>query len=369
MTVDPRFERSVHRWLRAYPRRWRRERADEVTALLADLARPGATRLGIGSALGLVRAGWATRSRNRPPLRHALPYLLVDRRVPARYRAWVRDDIEGEGSPLRVLLSAAAVLATVLVVIPLASGGRPHGPSGGTMAALLGMSIGILARGPRVIRQRARKHLVPEVGEEVTAETLLFGWVLRDRLMARRTTGVLTLGLAVATVAVVTACLVAPTTLGAESCGTGCVGTVTADRDGAPVGLAAVLVVALVAGLLAALVARTRLRRLVPLRHPQHSRRLVAPTPRHRMIVLVATAHAVGIAWLEGSGRADLFFTVGVALAALVALPGMLVAWRAAETGPDDLALVDVLTIAAKGGIPPADTYQEGLVPAQLATD
>jgi hypothetical protein len=367
MTIDPRFERSVRRWLRAYPRRWRRERADEMTALLADLAQPDATRLGVRTGLGLVRAGWATRARTRPPLRHVLAYRLLDRRVPAPYRAWARDDIEGEGSPVRVLLSVAAVLAIVLVVLPLVTGGSPHGPSGSTVGALLGMSIGILTRGPRMIRNRARKHLVPDAGEEVTSDTLLFGWVLRDRVAARGTAGLVAISLSVAGVAAAAAYLVAPTALASGPCGPSCVETISAARDGAPPTI--VLAVALVAGLLAAFRARRLLRRLVPLRNPQHSRRIIAPTPRHRAIAVVATACAVGIAWLEGSGRADLFFAVGIAVVVLVGLPVALVARHVAQTGPDDLALVDVRTIAVRGKLPPVDTFQESLVPALLATD
>ena len=57
MTIDPRFERSVRRYLRAYPRRWRLRRADEMVALLADLADPGATRVDVRTAAGLVRRG------------------------------------------------------------------------------------------------------------------------------------------------------------------------------------------------------------------------------------------------------------------------------------------------------------------------
>ena len=107
MTIDPRFERSVRRYLRAYPRRWRLRRADEMVALLADLADPGATRVDVRTAAGLVRSGWATRARTRPPLRHVLAYRLFDRRVPAQYRGWVRDDLEGASAPLRVLVSVS----------------------------------------------------------------------------------------------------------------------------------------------------------------------------------------------------------------------------------------------------------------------
>ncbi|NUU16375.1 hypothetical protein HP550_03825 [Cellulomonas humilata] len=369
MTVDPRFERSVHRWLRAYPRRWRRERAAEVTALLADLAGPDATRLSAGTVVGLVRAGWATRLRTRPPLRHVLAYRLIDRRVPAPYRGWVSDDIEGEGSPLRVLLNVAVVVAVVSVLLPLAIGDRPHTLSGGSLSAVFAMSLGFLLRGSRVRRARGRKHLVPEAGEELTSETLLFGWVLRDRLTARGTTGLLIVGLATAALAALAACLAAPTALGAASCGHSCVATVSAGRDGVPVPLTVALVSAVALGGLAGLHARATLRRLVPLRPVQHSRRLVAPTPRHRAIVLVLTAGAVGIAWIEGTGRVDLFFSVAVAVAVLLALPALVVAWRVARTGPDDLAFVDVWSIVSTGRLPRVDAVEEGLVPALLATD
>lgn len=46
-----------------------------------------------------------------------------------------------------------------------------------------------------------------------------------------------------------------------------------------------------------------------------------------------------------------------------------MVTWRVARTGPDDLAFVDVWSIVSTGGLPRVDTYQEGLVPALLATD
>ena len=55
---------------------------------------------------------------------------------------------------------------------------------------------------------------------------------------------------------------------------------------------------------------------------------------------------------------------------ALLALPTLLVAWRTARSGPDDLALVDVLTDRRdRGRLPRVDTYREGLVPALVATD
>ncbi|CAN5168667.1 hypothetical protein BH11ACT1_BH11ACT1_16650 [soil metagenome] len=70
-------------------------RAAEVTAVLADIAGPGARRLDVAAAFGLVRGGWATRWREHPPLRVYLGYRLYDRPIPVEYREWARDDIEG----------------------------------------------------------------------------------------------------------------------------------------------------------------------------------------------------------------------------------------------------------------------------------
>ncbi|MFS0699641.1 hypothetical protein AB6N24_06660 [Cellulomonas sp. 179-A 4D5 NHS] len=103
MRPDARFARSAALWLRAYPRRWRQARGAEVAAVLADLAPPGARRLDVGTALGLLVAGWATRARQHPPLGAWLRYRLLRERLPRRYRPWVRDDVEGRWFPLRFL--------------------------------------------------------------------------------------------------------------------------------------------------------------------------------------------------------------------------------------------------------------------------
>jgi len=340
-----------------------------MVALLADLAAPGATRLDVRTAAGLVRSGWATRARTRPPLQHALAYRLLDRRVPARYRGWVRDDLEGASAPLRVLVSVAFVVVVVSVLIPLVSGDRPRTPSMGTVAAVLGMSVGLLARGPWQQRKQARKHLTPEPGEQLTADSVLFGMVMRDRLTARGTVGMVAVAVAAVGLAAVAACLLAPTRLGVDDCGAACVETVTEARGSVSAALPAALAAALLAGVLASLLAGRHLRRLVPVRPAQHARRLVPPTSRHVMLLATISACVLGVAWIEGSGRADLFFSVAVATGALVTLPGLLMSWRTARSGPDDLALVDVLTIAVTGGLPRVDTYREGLVPALVSTD
>ena len=139
------FERSVACWLRTYPRRWRQVRGAEVTAVLADLAGPGARRLDARTALGLVLAGWATRWREHPPPRLWWRYWVLRRRLPRPYRAWTRDDVEGFWFPLRMNLALPFVplwlawglasprpldrwgfsaLAVVLALVVLAGWGR-----------------------------------------------------------------------------------------------------------------------------------------------------------------------------------------------------------------------------------------------------
>ena len=143
---------------------------------------------------------------------------------------------------------------------------------------------------------------------------------MRDRLTARGTVGMAAVAVGTVGLAAVVAWLLAPTGLGVESCGTGCFGTVTEARGGVPPALFAVLAAALLAGVLAAVLARRHLRRLVPLRPAQHARRLVPPTSRHVLLVATISACVLGVAWLEGTGRADLFFSVGVAVGALLTL-------------------------------------------------
>ena len=87
------------------------------------------------------------------------------------------------------------------------------------------------------------------------------------------------------------------------------------------------------------------------------------------MLLAVIGVHPVGMAWIEGTGRTDLFLSVGFAVGALLFLPVLLVAWRAARSAPDDVALTDVVTIAMLARQPQVDRYCEGLVPAVVATD
>jgi len=110
------FDRSVRFWLRAYPRRWRAVRADEVVEVLTDLAGPDARRVGARTALGLVAAGVAARWRMRPPTRVVARYRLQGLRPPAAYDPWLRDDLDGIFYGVRELIWRAPFLAALVAV-------------------------------------------------------------------------------------------------------------------------------------------------------------------------------------------------------------------------------------------------------------
>lgn len=87
------FERSVRRWMNAYPRRWRVMFGDDLVATALELADPGQRRLGLREGLALVRGGWALRRRERPPLRVRMltGFGRVSARDRAAHRAWIVD--------------------------------------------------------------------------------------------------------------------------------------------------------------------------------------------------------------------------------------------------------------------------------------
>lgn len=91
---DPRYERWVRFWLRAFPKRYRAVHTEEILGTLADVEPPGVTRPGAATAVDLVRAGWAERLRSRPPLWRWCWYRLGGK-LPPQYRAWLLDDLQG----------------------------------------------------------------------------------------------------------------------------------------------------------------------------------------------------------------------------------------------------------------------------------
>jgi hypothetical protein len=362
---DPRFERSVAFWLRAYPRRWRAARGAEVQALVADLAVPGATRLGLRSAVGLVAAGWATRWRTRPPLRDYLLYVGFDRRIPARYRAWAADDLEGPLAPLRIGLRGPGAALLAFAAIQR----RWHLPVDLVFVGML-MAVYVatwLAFGARRLESSRRKHLVPSLGEPLVAGTRVYEWVSRDRVAA--TAGALAAMVCTAAVGVaaLTTWSLAPHGVAFVGCqpepGAVCFETVSALRDGiGPVGLA-VLAAAAAVGVGGARLAVRRLRRTVPLRPVQVARRLVGFGVERTVATAVAGAVVLADLLAEGAGRIDLWAAPVLAVVALVLLPTTVVAWRSARRGPVDLAWADVRRIAWTGRAPVVDQCGTGLVP------
>ncbi|GIG36960.1 hypothetical protein [Cellulomonas pakistanensis] len=180
--VDPAFARSVDRWLRAYPRRWRAARAGEITAVLADLAEPGARRLDLRSGLGLVRAGWATRWREHPPLLAYLGYVLLELRLDPRYRDWVRDDLDGPWYTARQLLRTSPVLVVVVVLGALDGNAFPSDALPVFAPTMLGM---IALYGRQWTTRTVARQLVVQPGEVVTPSGLIPGRVARPRIEAR----------------------------------------------------------------------------------------------------------------------------------------------------------------------------------------
>jgi hypothetical protein len=128
---DRAFARSARFWLRAFPRRWRAVHLDEALAVLAELALPGARRVGAREAVAMVRSGWATRWRGHPGPMTWLAYRLLDLRVPSRYRGWAHDDITGVLYPVRldgpvpVVVPIGGEVPVGAVAAPAPLGGPP----------------------------------------------------------------------------------------------------------------------------------------------------------------------------------------------------------------------------------------------------
>jgi hypothetical protein len=110
--------------LRAFPRRYRAARAEELRGAVADAADAGdAGAYDLRAMADIVRAGWAERRRTRPPLGAYLRYRQGGRLAP-RWHPWMLDDLQG-WFPLR---RAAVVTASYLLFMAVAVGaaaGRP----------------------------------------------------------------------------------------------------------------------------------------------------------------------------------------------------------------------------------------------------
>ncbi|MGN8244684.1 hypothetical protein ACTHAM_001786 [Cellulomonas soli] len=357
--VDPRFERSVSRWLRAYPRRWRAARAAEVTAVLADLAEPGARRLDLRSGLGLVRSGWATRWREHPPPLPWLGYRLLDQRLPAQHRAWVRDDLAGGLLHVRALSPYFAFMGYLAF--------RDDGLTGLVMMTTGIVVVSWVLLGGHRRRESVRRHLSLQPGEAPDAQSLITGWVYRTRVQAvgilPLVAGVLGLGAVAGAVAAGRA----HRRLVATGCGAACVNVEGGPVDGMRTELL-VVVAALLLGLALVPLVRRRLLRHLP-GPDQPSRWLVYAGWRHRTGAAIIAAFAGGWAIAEASGHLVLVSTPATAACCLLA-PGAIAASLLVRGRPElrDVAGADVWRASVRSRSPQVDGWVPGLVPAVVVT-
>lgn len=368
--------RSIQFWMRAYPGRWREARGRELIDLVVDLAGPDARRLGARVAFDLVRGGWATRWRDRPPLHTYLLYRMFDRRIPVAYRSWALDDIDGFWYPMRRYEGGAWWLPIFLVP-------RQPGIPGAWLVwyfALVAFAAVVsMLMWPERTRTRARlKHVAPRLGELPVEGTLVAWEVPRERVTARSALTWTVLVLGITGAASVVATLLAPKVILLTNVelikpisgpgffwesGPGLhFEPVVAPVGGRWVLAVAILVVALGAGVLAAAVARRRLSRRLGDR-PDQPHRVLRPVSRTgRANVLYWAVVVVALTWLEVSGRIALGLSVVLGVVALLLLPGAIVALVVAKgTDARDLTGSDVWWMATRGRAPRVDQPIRGL--------
>jgi hypothetical protein len=367
--VAPAFVRSVQRWSRAYPRRWRVARGDEMLGVLVDLSAPGRRRLDIRSALDLVRGGWATRLRERPPLGPWLLYRLFGTRSLRDHLGWVADDIAGALFPLRQGLLVWVVIIVPTEVTRVWAGGISFFSTWWFWTVVaIALSLEYLLPGGYGRRAAIETHLLARTGERVTAGS----WV-RVRALRRRVTARAALPWAVAAsasllVACVVAAALAPRTLRFELNGPReGLGFDVLESGAVPRGaVLAALGLALAAGVVLASVARTRLRRPRP-RADQPHRELERVGVRRAAPVVLGVAVLAAMPIAEALGALPLALGLGLGIAAAVLAPPAVVAWLVVRqlSGAGELAFVDVRRIGLVGRAPRVDGPSSALTPAQ----
>jgi hypothetical protein len=335
---DPQIVESIEFWMRAYPRRWRVARGQELADLVVDLAGPGARRLGGRRAFDLVRGGWATRWREHPPFHTWLLYRAFDSRIPSAYRSWAQEDIDGSWYLVRRNLPIFLCIPVMLVVI------RPW-PSGIILSfffvfnAVFGQG-----KGPDRLRRDARlKHLMPLAGEPLV-EGMLLAWdVPVERVSARSALhgAVLISGAVVA------------------------LSVAVAVARGWSVALP-ILLVALAAGVLVAALARRRLIRLLS-ECPAQPHRVLRPlSAAGKMSLLVYFTFAAYIASVDLTVVFSPGLSVLTGAAAMIPLAGAVAALHVlGRAGAGDLAGNDVWLIAVRGRPPTVDQPVPAMRPQQ----
>lgn len=150
--LHPDYERRARFWLRAFPRRYRTARADEVLSTLADLTEPGATRPDARTAADLVRAGWRERWRTRPPLWRWLTYIWT-KKLPPAYHPWMFDDLDGPWWPVRNGLRGGMWIWLMILFDLLWS------PSVGWWRVFAPIGVGLVVISA-IVRQRGRRAVL-----------------------------------------------------------------------------------------------------------------------------------------------------------------------------------------------------------------
>jgi len=158
-------DRGLALALRAFPKRFRAARTDEIMGTVAEVrAAGGGDAVGRRELLDLVLAGWAERWRTRPPMRSYLRYRFLDGRLDQRWHAWMLDDLRGWLALRLVLLRQVVPMVGVLWVMVAVTGGvsRPPGGAAGFvifLSVIVGVSAAIEA-----IWHIHRKHILRRHG-------------------------------------------------------------------------------------------------------------------------------------------------------------------------------------------------------------
>lgn len=356
--VDPRFRRSVDRWSRAYPRRWRRARGEELVGLLADLAGPDATRLDARAVVDVVRGGLATRWREHPPLGAWLRYRLLDVPLPPAYRAWALDDLEGGLWRLRILWPAFALL--LVLAVAEYSGGWGSAVRLTLPVAILLAAAFLLPLGWR--RQiDLRRHVEPVPGEPLWPGTLVPVPSPRRRLTAAPVAVGAAWSLGVLAAASTAGVLLAPRALHLRFFGADDVtgpGFETFDGPaGDRTGFVVAFAVALLAGLVLAAVAARRVRAQGPVvSWPDQPDRVLVPPSRAgraRAVVWVALLTAPAVA--EAVGALAVSWSLVVGCLAWALLPAAVLVGHRVRRSPDlaAAAAVDVARVVTGRSLVP----------------
>ena len=330
------FERSARFWLRAYPRRWRRERGEEVLGVLADLAEPGATRVGVRAALGLVLAGWAVRWRGRPTLGAWLGYRFFNRRLPREERAWVADDIAGRWYPWR---QSIGVLGLVSLQWVLIRWDDPHLlvlVQAVALFAALDLVADLLGASGPTRRAARRKHLLAVPGERPVPGSYVAVQAPQPRVPARWALRRWSVVLLAVVAMQVPAVLLGPSRLAFVSKPVGPrdllagVGAVVLPMGAARWVVLGVLALGVVAGLVLTVRARALLPGALDGLSPQPDREVRRPGWRADARVAALLLVVAADAWAEATGRLVVGLGVVLGGVALALLPWVLVLRRAA---------------------------------------